>query len=392
MKASGSFCLLLLLALGCVNLDKPKDVAACAKLGICSDQPQTGGASGGETAATGGAGGDSAVIGSGGATSTGGGIGTGGITGSGGIVGSGGTTARDAAAGVDGAGSGGASPVGGAIGTGGASGFGGNSSVGTSGGATGGGVVSSGGVTGSGGDSSAGGATATGGTTAGGGTVGTGGVTGTGGKAGTGGAVVTGGIVATGGSTTVGCGTTKSQYSQTFNFATDLQALSLGIDSTGGSVKYVTTGPSSNPTLCKVGAGCGVLVMPFTSAAAYAAYALAVESFAPSINLVGATVTFSLAVDNPAQVPIQIQAYAQGDATSAYAWTNPATVAGASLLPYAASIGFKDITLTVADYTSTKGKYCAALTGAIGIQLQNTASNAGTVTVYISKITITPPP
>jgi hypothetical protein len=396
MKAGGSFCLLLLaLSSGCVNLDKPKEVAACAKSGLCSDDPQTGGASGGETAATGGAGGNSEVVTGGGTAGTGGTSATGGITGSGGLVASGGTTARDGSAGAGGVGSGGASPVGGAIGTGGALGSGGNSSGGTSGGASTGGVVSSGGVTGSGGVSSAGGTigaggtTASGGTTAAGGTVGTGGVTGSGGKTGSGGVVATGGTVATGGSTTPGCAATKSTVSQIFDFATDLQALSLGPNSTSGSVKHVTTGPTAKPS-------CAALIMPFTSAAAYAAYALAVENYAPAINLVGSTVTFSLAVDNPAQVPIQIQAYAQGDVTASYAWTNPVTVGGASLLPYAAATGFKDLVLSVTNYVSTTGKYCAAVTGAIGIQLQNTAaitsSNAGTVTVYISKITITSPP
>jgi hypothetical protein len=135
-----------------------------------------------------------------------------------------------------------------------------------------------------------------------------------------------------------------------------------------------------------------------SGAAAYTPFALAVENFAPAISLVGATVTFSLAVDNPGttQVPIQIQAYSQGDATSTYAWTKPVTVGGASLVAYAAATGFQDLTLPVTDYVSTTGKYCASVTAAIGIQVMNTAaitsSNAGTVTVYISKITITPPP
>jgi hypothetical protein len=281
-------------------------------------------------------------------------------------------------------------------------GSGGNSSGGTSGGASTGGVVSSGGVTGSGGDSSAGGASASGGATAAGGTVGTGGVTGSGGKAGTGGAVTTGGTLAAGGSTTAGCGTTKSTVSQTFNFAAGAGTLVLGPGSVSGSqVNYVTAGPKAKPALCSATSGCGALSVPFVSgAAAYKPFGLAVENFAPAISLVGATVTFSLAVDNPGttQVPIQIQAYAQGDATSSYAWTNPVTVGGASLDAYAAATGFKDLTLSVTDYVSpTAGtKYCASVTAAIGIQVMNTAaitsSNAGTVTVYISKITITPPP
>jgi hypothetical protein len=395
MKAGGLLCLLSLsLCSGCVDLNKPKAVAECSANGRCSDDPtvQTGGVSGGEPDAQSDMGVNDVAVGSGGMVGTGGEGATGGVTGSGGLATSGGTTVRDGSAGTGGVvGSGGSSSLGGAIGSGGVVGSGGNSSGGTSGGGT----VSTGGDTGAGGGTLDGGAVGTGGVTMSGGTssaggaVVTGGVAGTGGKTGSGGVVATGGIVGTGGSGLAGCGTTKSTFSQTFDFATDLQALSLGPNSTSGSVKHVTTGPTAKPS-------CAELTVPFTSAAAYAAYALAVENFAPSINLVGSTVTFSLAVDNPAQIPIQIQAYAQGDANSTYAWTNPATVGGASLLPYAASIGFKDLTLTVADYTSAKGKYCAAVTAAIGIQVQNTAaitsSNAGTVAVYISKITITPPP
>jgi hypothetical protein len=212
--------------------------------------------------------------------------------------------------------------------------------------------------------------------------------------------VATGGTVGTGGSGLAGCGTTKSTAPQTFNFATGLGYLVLGPGSASGSqVKYVTAGPAAKPALCSSTSGCAALSVHFASgAAAYTPFALAVENFAPAINLVGSMVTFSLAVDNPGttQVPIQIQAYSQGDATATYAWTKPVTVGGASLDAYAAATGFKDLTLPVTDYVSTTGKYCAAVTAAIGIQVMNTAainsSNAGTVTVYISKITVTPPP
>ena len=269
---------------------------------------------------------------------------------------------------------GGSSSVGGVIGLGGST--------------IAGGFVATGGVTGSGGQPSLGGVVAAGG------------VVGTGGQPSLGGVVATGGVVGTGGSTTAGCGTTKSVVSQTFNFAAGVGTLVLGPGSVSGSqVKYATSGPAAKPALCSSTSGCAALSVPFTSgAAAYTPFVLAVENFAPAINLVGSMVTFSLAVDNPGttQVPIQIQAYSYGDATSSYAWTKPVTVGGASLDAYAAATGFKDLTLSVTDYVSTTGKYCSAVTAAIGIQVMNTAaitnSNAGTVTVYISKITITPPP
>jgi roadblock/LC7 domain-containing protein len=242
-----------------------------------------------------------------------------------------------------------------------------------------------------------------------GGTIGTGGITGLGGSSSVGGvivtggvigAVATGGIVGTGGATISGCGTTKSTVAQTFNFAAGVGTLALGPGSVSGAqVKYATSGPAAKPALCSSTFGCAALSVPFVSgAAAYTPFAMAVENFAPAISLVGSTVTFSMAVDNPGttQVPIQIQAYSQGDATATYAWTKPVTVGGSSLDAYAAATGFKDLTLPVTDYVSTTGKYCAAVAAAIGIEVMNTAaitsSNAGTVTIYISKITVTPPP
>jgi hypothetical protein len=406
MKAAVLPCLLsLALGSGCVNLDKPKALVECSANGLCSDQPalQTGGATGGGTTAGGG------VVGTAGGTVAGGigagGIdgGVGGITGSGGLVGFGGATALDAPLGAGGiVGSGGRLSLDGAAGAGGILGSGGSAAGGALDGSPSGGVIAAGGATGLDGALSldaaggAGGVLESGGSTSSGGAVATGGATGSGGKTGSGGVVTTGGTVGTGGSTVAGCATTKSTFSQTFDFSADLQALTLGPNSTSGSVKRAIVGPATKPTLCTATAGCAALSVPFSSAAAYAAFALAVENFTPTINLVGSTVTFSLAIDNPAQVPIQLQAYTQGDVTATYAWTNPATVGGASLLPYAASIGFKDLALSVTNFVSTTGKYCAAVTAAIGIQVMNTAAitsaNAGTVTVYISKITVTPPP
>jgi hypothetical protein len=227
----------------------------------------------------------------------------------------------------------------------------------------------------------------------------TGGAVGSGGKLGTGGVVGSGGAVGTGGSTVTGCGAIASTISQTFSFAAGLGSLTLASSSASGSkVTYATAGPASNPTLCSATTGCAALSLPFTAGAvAYSAFALAVENFVPDINLVGSTVTFSLAIDNPSttEVPIQIQAYAQGDATASYAWTTPATVGGASLTSYAAASGFKDLVLPVTNNVTSTGNYCAAVTAALGLQLQNssaiTSGNAGTVTVYISKITVTPP-
>ncbi len=225
-----------------------------------------------------------------------------------------------------------------------------------------------------------------------------GGATVAGGNVGSGGNIGTGGA-GTDGSTATGCGQVASTLSRTFSFASGLGTLTLATNSASGSkVSYVTAGPASKTTLCSPTSGCAALSLPFApGAAAYSAFALAVEDFAPAINLVGSTVTFSVGIDNPGTtpVPIQIQAYAQGDATASYAWTVPTTVGDASLTSYAAATGFQDLVLPVTNNVTTTGKYCAAVTGAIGIQLENlaaiTSSNAGTVTIYIAKITITPP-
>ena len=92
---------------------------------------------------------------------------------------------------------------------------------------------------------------------------------------------------------------------------------------------------------------------------------------------------------------IQVQVYPEGDANSGWTWTTPATLSGSGLTPYAAANGFKDFSVTATDSGSGSSKYCASSTAQIGIQLQNraaiTSSNGGTVTIYISKITITPP-
>ena len=370
----------LILCVGCVSLDQPESVKDCLKSGSCSDQTMDDAAGVSNNASETG----SDVFGKADLVSTGSdevNSGSGGITGAGGVMG------LDGAPDTSGTARGGATGTGGGLGAGGAAALdaaiGADSATGSGGKST-----NTGGAPGSGGAVSLDGAIGTGGKTSSDGPLGTGGHSGTGGTSGTGGA------------TTSPCGATAtSTVSKTFNFAKSLGYLSIGSGSDSGSkLDYVTTGPTANPTLCSSTSGCAALSLTYASGSgAYKAFALAVEIFDSSINLVGATVTFSLAVDNPGTtpVPIQIQAYAQGDIGASYAWTQPITVHGTGLDAYAVSTGFKDLSLPVTDYTSTTGQFCSAVTGAIGIQLQNTAditaSNAGTVTIYISKITITPP-
>lgn len=322
--------------------------------------------------------------------------GAGGITGSGGgataIDSGGGTTGMADDAGID-------SPIetGGAIGSGGGMATGGT--VGLDG------AVGTGGTAGSGGNTSrdaagAGGTTKLDGGTGKGGTVGTGGA-GTGG-AGTGGVVGTGGRVGTGGTGTGGtsaaaCGTTKSVFAQTLTFTSDYAPLALGPSPpSGASLSHTTTGPASNPTLCA--AGCAMLSMAYVKSTGSTAV-IAGEVFSTVTNLLGATVTFNIAVDDPGtKAPIQVDLWSGGDASAGWTWGHTTSVSGTGLTPYDPANGFTALATTpaLADLAASSGTYCAAATFAIGLQLQNTAdistSTAGPVTIYIGSVTITPPP
>jgi hypothetical protein len=119
--------------------------------------------------------------------------------------------------------------------------------------------------------------------------------------------------------------------------------------------------------------------------------------FSPRANLVGATVTLSIAVDNPGgQVPIQLLAFAAGDASTSYSQAVPTAVAGSDLTAYAPARGFGTISVVIAGHTGSPGVFCASDTAFIGLEVQNTSAitsaNAGTVTAYIRSMTVTPPP
>jgi hypothetical protein len=328
------------------------------------------------------------ALGTGGISSidaAGGGVGSGGVVGidspvatggTGGALAAGGSTSVDVPAG-----SGGAQVLGGALGSGGS--------------------TSSDGPTGSGGalDSGSpltGGNSTTGGTAATGGVATTGGTTASGGVAVSGGNTASGGVTATGGTIAVVCGTAKSVFSETETFGfldggTSPLSLSPAVPPVGAQLGYTTAGPASNPTLCT--AGCATLSMAFTAGMAKYLFLSAIQGFASVVNLVGATVTFTIAIDNPGGVPIQVQAYATGDASTTWAWTTPTTINGTALTSYAAATGFKDLSVAPVDGTTTK--YCSSASAIIGLQLQNTlaitAANVGTVTIYISKIAVKPP-
>lgn len=308
--------------------------------------------------------------GTGDAPSTGGGVSATGP--SGGVTGSGGATPSD-------------SPVA-SGGAGGALALGGNSNTDAT--AVSGGASSPGGALGTGGNTRSDGSPGSGGSKEGGSPM-------TGGTTTTGGTSATGGMVGTGGTSTAVCGTAKSTFSETVAFTfldggTSPLALSPSPAPVGAQLGYTTTGPASNPSLCN--AGCATLSMAFTSGMASYKGLSAIQSYVPAINLVGATIAFAIAIDNPG-VPIQVQVYATGDASTGSAWATPTTISGSTLTSYAAANGFKDLSL--APINGTTNKYCASASATIGLQMQNTtaitSSNAGTVTIYISKIAVRPP-
>lgn len=234
-------------------------------------------------------------------------------------------------------------------------------------------------------------------------TAGTSGATGTGGAIGTGGATGSGGTgqrdAATEAADSQGaCGVAKSTLSQTYSFATGLGTLIPNYNSMAGAkLAFVTAGPAANPTLCSPASGCAALSVVYSSGtAASAGWVTAYEVFSPKANLLGATVTLSIAVDNPGtQVPFQLQAAAAGDSSTNYSGTAPTWVSGSGLTAYAPTSGFNNISVVVGNYTDSSGTFCASATSFIGLVVQNTAditsANAGTVTVYINKMTITRP-
>jgi hypothetical protein len=229
---------------------------------------------------------------------------------------------------------------------------------------------------------------------------GTGGTSGTGGSAGTTGGSTststdaTGGTTSAGGasSTAVACGTTKSTASSTQTFSTSISPWAVNDSTaTAASATFTTTSPASNATLCD--GGCGAFSYAFAAATAAWTGVQFVDSFATPQNLLGATITVSLAVDNPNSVPVQVQLFASGGEVGSWGWSNISTITSSTIAGYAASTGFKDLTLTVADSATATQSFCGSDAHSFGIQLQSVAAtpaSASTVTVYVQKVIITP--
>jgi hypothetical protein len=225
---------------------------------------------------------------------------------------------------------------------------------------------------------------------------------GLGGGMGSGGATSSGGNTGSGGATSTGgtgyCGATPSTLSRTYSFAAGLGSLIPNNDSIPGArLSFVTSGPASNPGLCSSTSGCAALSVPYSAGtSAMSGWVTAYVTFSPRANLVGATVTLTVAVENSGdKVPIQILAFATGDASTNYSQTVPTAVSGSNLTAYAPARGWNTISVVVTDHTGNPGVFCASSTAFIGLEVQNTSAitsaNAGTVTAYISSMTVAPP-
>jgi hypothetical protein len=260
----------IVLAAACVSLDKPEEVAACAKLGTCADNGaggvrETGGTSGGTSGAGGSVGATGGVVASGGLGPTAGdSLASGGsMTTNGGAVSSGGRE----------------STTGGTLGSGGAT-------IGA------GGTLSTGGAVATGGRSPAvGGSVATGGSAR-----GTGGIAATGGtKARTGGVVSTGGTTAGPGAVVSTGGTMSPPPAAMFpGAACTTEVKDAGC--TGSAVCYRYCGPESQGYKSEICNGSKFLEgdCTFSDTTNYACYSLtSVAACATTPPTTGSTCTIS---------------------------------------------------------------------------------------------------
>jgi hypothetical protein len=115
----------------------------------------------------------------------------------------------------------------------------------------------------------------------------------------------------------------------------------------------------------------------------------AVQFFSPTQNLVGRSVTASIAVDNPNGLPIKLQLFTGADPSLNYVWGNVTGVTGSALSAYSLAKGFNDLTVAVTD----KASFCASAAGywALWVDLAGSVTTTGTVTVYIKQVTIGAP-
>jgi len=217
----------------------------------------------------------------------------------------------------------------------------------------------------------------------------------------------------TGGSTgTAGCGTTNGTYTEATTFATATKTTPYSMN----AYNFGTTNPTSftqtttGPTGLDCSAGCAMMTLSFGAGLLqYGAGSQFVQYFGATAtdvkNLLNETVTMKIAVTltpatgATAPLPVTVGMFAQDTFTSTNGgtdniWTydlgTPASLDAAS--------GWHTVTYKVTDANVPSWQptrwVCASALHDIGIVIQNnaaiTATNAGTITLYVQSVTVSP--
>jgi hypothetical protein len=229
-----------------------------------------------------------------------------------------------------------------------------------------------------------------------------------------------GGSTGTGGSTTAvggstgasGCDTTNGTYTEATTFATATKTTPYSMN----AYNFGTTNPTSftqtttGPTGLDCSAGCAMMTLSFGAGLLqYGAGSQFVQYFGATAtdvkNLLNETVTMKIAVTltpatgATAPLPVTVGMFAQDTFTSTNGgtdniWTydlgTPASLDAASGWH---TVTYKVIDAHVPSWAPTRW-VCGATLHDIGIVIQNnvaiTATNAGTITLYVQSVTVSP--
>jgi hypothetical protein len=231
--------------------------------------------------------------------------------------------------------------------------------------------------------------------------------TGTDGAAGTG----TGGATAGGSTGASGCDTTSGTYTEATTFATatkttpySMNAYNFGLTNPT-SLTQTTTGPTG----LDCSAGCAMMTLSFGAGLAqYGAGSQFVQFFGATAtdvkNLLNETVTMKIAVTltpatgATAALPVTVGMFAQDTFTSASGTDNIWTYDLGTPASLDAASGWHTVTYKVIDahvpsWAATRW-VCGSTLHDLGIVIQNnaaiTATNAGTVALYVQSVTVAP--
>lgn len=186
------------------------------------------------------------------------------------------------------------------------------------------------------------------------------------------------------------CATIASTYQEHTEFVHTASSSRWGVNrgssQPGTSLTFTKRGPSANPNLCAT--GCALLAFTIPPGEGWGDGAIVDEWFGATTNLYGAQVVAKVALELPrAHLPVNVRLYAQGDAASDYSWGTTASRPNAILSDISR---FHEIVLRPSNRSGAK-PFCAAATGAIGIQVQRSRSSSVEIPVklYIKSVAVT---